>query len=256
MIYIELSYDKIKLFYKKNKRIYQDAREIENSDCIKNSILNFISEHKIKSKKIGIVLKSDKIHKRFEVYNSLSNRELYKIFSNNVDEFFPIKKEEFVFDYEILSKDRNEVHIMFVAVSKSLIQNYLKIIEEIGLICVWIDFYQNSVSKILNKYFKSKTLVSFMINGKYSFIYLHKGKIVLMRDLNLDFNKDIIMLLNQGLGFYNEEMYSIKNLVFLDDMPLLEQNFSSFVNSVFYNKEKLSRLLSSDINFLALNYLR
>jgi Tfp pilus assembly PilM family ATPase len=214
-----------------------------------------LENNRIKEKNASIIIKSYKVFKKFEIYKSLSDNEIKTLVANNIGNFFPIDINGYVTDYETLYKEKKTTGIMVVAVAKQIITTYLNLLEGIGLNCTHIDFYQNVVSKYISKYFKTKTLAVFKMSDKHSFIYISNGKVLAMRDIFLDFSKDAVLMLNQGLGFFSDEIYSIDNILLLDDLPNLEQALNIFTNANFYNKERLSDFLSIDIDMLAFQKL-
>ena len=223
-IVLELSKNEINLalLHKKDVLFFRNYFINEIND-IKNIIIGFKKEHKISTKKIMVILKTNEIFKKFENLPLTSKKEIKKYFENS-DKIFPFDKNETIMDYEIIKTKKEGSRVMFVAMQKNRILTLLDLIKEIKLDCIKIDFFQNTVSKYFLKSISDETFIISSIDEKISLIYIKDNELIGMREVVS--GENFFQIIGQAFGFYKSEMHKLKKVFFINENQVLENLFN------------------------------
>lgn len=179
----------------KEKWVVDDLSKVNNpikttifsNDTEKEIIINLLKQkigHGYKNIVVGIPTN----------YTILRNLKLPKLKSRELDEAIywasqeisPMFNSEFISSYEVTHEANNNLHILFAAAKKTIILNYIEIVDKLGLNLVALDIYPLAGARLLSK-IDSKNIIALIDIGKlYSLVnVIEKGKVFFCRQIPL-----------------------------------------------------------------------
>lgn len=227
----------------KSKIFFYEEFCLNNLNELEFKILEYKKLNKIKTKKIYLILKDSNVHKRFKTFPLLNKKDLHSVIFNNITDFFPTNIENYLYYYETLSKDKSHMTVLISAILKSKINIYLSIIKRLNLKCVYIDFYQNAISKIISKVFIENTFVLFKTFNNLSAIHYENKNILDIRDFNL-----IIDVKYNMYSFFEKSKTNEATIILLDEINL----DSFFANSNIIELNNLHKYIKIDPKYFSL----
>ncbi len=181
---------------------------ISNVSEIKARISKIINENNMKTKNAKIVMSGTSIITRVFMVEKKSNEDVDKTIKTHISELMPINAEKYQVDYKILKEIRDDgknlIKVFVTAVRKSIIDSYVQVLKEVGLVPVSIDIPSNSVAKFFNRNInvseneiKNSKVSSSNKKGDSIVAVLDFGSettiVNILRDKILEFNKVILL---------------------------------------------------------------
>lgn len=250
---IEISDLSFKIVYYKQKKEPLKQISILNYDSSisKKTFLNdlqaFIENNSITTKNIALIIKEHDSIKRFINVPNIRESLLETMIHNNLTDFFPISTDDHLVDYKILSKHKDDMDIMLIAIKKSIIDYYLNIFESLNLNCFCIDTFYNSISDYFCNY-KEQILICYMSGNKYFIIHMEDSIIKNIREFDFLDETNIFQQVNRSFGFYSLELAQAKKVFLLDDCSILYDMFNKY-NMNIYTKQNF---IGDNIELLAI----
>lgn len=229
----------------KSKILFYEEFCLNDLSDLEGKILDYKCSNKIKTKKIYLIIKDNNIHKRFRTFPLLTKKDLHSVIFNNITDFFPTNIENYLYYYEVLSKDKLQMSVLISAVLKSKINEYLLIIKNLKCKCMYIDFYQNAISKIISKSFSENTFVLFKNFHNISAIYYENKTICDIRDFNL-----ISDIKYNMYSFFEKAKTNQSTIIFLDEINL--DHFFENYNSNIIKPNNLYKYINIDSVYFSL----
>lgn len=112
-------------------------KDIRQEPDIIKAIKQLLEETHISVKEVNISLSGENIVARYLSLPKMTEAELHKAMSYELEDHIPFKPEEVHSDYYILGEEKNSknrMKVLLVAAKKELLETRLKIIEKTGLI--------------------------------------------------------------------------------------------------------------------------
>ncbi len=107
----------------------RDEREAQ----ILNLINTFISKHRFAKEKISISIPREKAMVRFIILPAAAKENLRKVMEYEVPQYTPFEREEVYFDYQVLRKAEEGLHLFAVFMKKTEVDPYLSLLKKIGI---------------------------------------------------------------------------------------------------------------------------
>lgn len=124
-------------------------------DCIKlkDTLKDFLKEHKIKNDYCVVNVKSSSIINRELTLPYNDNKEaLDKIVYYEMKQFLAIKLDSYVTQYQIIDEfyeDKTKmIKIMVTAIEKDIVEDYLELVKSVGLKPYVFDVHFNTIGKV------------------------------------------------------------------------------------------------------------
>lgn len=201
----------------------------------KDSMVSFISKMKIRSKDIRIVLSSDDVVLRNFDFPKLDKDELMEAVKFEMSILLPEKVDKYIVDYYILDEfskvnDDNEVpmqKIQGVAISKSIVRNYINCFAKAGYKISIVDIQSNCVNKLFcsnENYIRTKDNIAILDIGheKTTITFIEDRKVFMHRVLGGG-SGDITKIISNILDIdkNSAEMWKRKNdfSFLISDLP-------------------------------------
>ncbi|MDP3143719.1 MAG: type IV pilus assembly protein PilM [Candidatus Omnitrophota bacterium] len=109
--------------------------DILNPKATVDAIKNVCSQARISSKKVNVSVFPDGVIIRYLLLPLMSDEELRKAMSFEIERYVPFSKEEVVSDYQILKVDeeKKNIKVLMVAAKKETVDSRAKLLQEAGL---------------------------------------------------------------------------------------------------------------------------
>ena len=124
---------------------------IGDKDKVVNEISRVIREHNINAREAKIVMSGTNILTRIIMIDKVPAAEADKKIWQEIRETIPVDMEANRIDYKILGSTRvngeEKIKVFVTVVSKKIIDNYIGILNDLGLKPIAVDIPSNSVSK-------------------------------------------------------------------------------------------------------------
>jgi type IV pilus assembly protein PilM len=202
---IDLRMDTIKAAYliRRGNRIrIKDLYQMENP--LGKTVINGSKEQSIikecfkkiserfPSKNVVIGVSSNNIILRHVQLPILSKKELKEAIFWETQEFSSVFNNNFVSDYEILERQKENFRILLVGASNQLIQDYIKIAYESGISLSALDIYPLAHARVLKLQKISNVIAILDLEPCHSEITLvDNGNIIFIRSLDFCYTKTI-----------------------------------------------------------------
>jgi len=243
---------------------------ILNSDLLVEKISGFITENKIRAKKVALNIQSTSIITREIVIPKVNKKELDGFIELQKQEHFPIDITGYQVDYKInrIIKDdegKESYEIMLFAVSKPFANKYMKLFEKMHLDVVSMDMTANSLAKFFEtevfygSHEEKKSIVVIDMGDKHTNVLITSGGNILFSRAVLYGLSELNQVLKDEFPERNEEdieTFKKKNTALYsgDDIrqndvygskisnvikPLIENNLIAEINRFisFYNSK-------------------
>ena len=157
---------------KKNMKISSHSRfrlspdivedgHILDKNKLKDSIKKLLKNAKpkeIKEKKVFISIPESKIYTRIIFLpNNIKDKELIEKGKLKAEEYIPEDSKDLITSIKILPPNKNYKEILYTGVQKEVLNNYIKVFEELGIEVVGSTMESNSSFNGLNDKLKKKT---------------------------------------------------------------------------------------------------
>lgn len=153
----------------------------------------------------------------FSFPRELADKQLEEAMKYKVKEVLPMDLEEVYFDFQVTSRDRESQDVFFAAAPKSLVEDYIEVLGEVGLEPVILDMESAGLARALIKKSRKKTgSIILDIGGRSTHISIYdKNGIRLNLSLELA-GESITEKLAQKMKISHEEAEKIKRKNGLD----------------------------------------
>ncbi|WP_411682447.1 hypothetical protein [Clostridium thailandense] len=211
-----------------------------------NKVKELKEKFKIRNKNIGVVLNWDSIITRIIETPVMNKKELKSFIENNVEEYFAVTMNEYCYDYEIMSVDKQgkdgKMAIMLVVLPRIKLKEILEFIKYCGLIPKTVGIYPEYISNMFLEEISNSIAVIDVNSGKSTLTILDKAKIFLYSNIsNENYEKDevefsdIIENIDYFLNFYSTRHFGNR----VDKVYLLGE---------FYDNLNLYELIGKQIS--------
>lgn len=226
---------KISRIYEKNEFIsggkpYADEYNLNKIKSIREKL-------KIKNKNVRIILNWESIITRIIETPVMNKKELAGFIKNNIEEYFSVNMNEYLYDYEVISlTNKDKMTIMLAVVPRTKLKQVLDFIKYCGLVPQSIGIYPDSISNLfLDEDYCSIAVIDANVE-KTTLTILDKGKIFLYSNIlneteDEDFN-DLMRSLDYFFNFYSTRHFGSK----IDKIYVLGE---------LYTNSKLCELIST-----------
>lgn len=96
-------------------------------------IRSFISKHDLSKERVWISIPREKVVARFVTLPLATQENLRKVMEYEVPKYTPYEKEEVYFDYQVLKKEKEQLHLFAVFVKKMELDYYLSLLKGMGI---------------------------------------------------------------------------------------------------------------------------
>jgi general secretion pathway protein L len=127
------SFGKIRLVDHGIYPLSSEAQKEERETQLIGLIRSFISKHGINKDRVLISIPREKVVARFITLPLATQENLRKVMEYEIPKYTPYEKEEVYFDYQILKRDKEELHLFAVFVKKMEVDYYLSLLKGIGI---------------------------------------------------------------------------------------------------------------------------
>lgn len=232
---------------------------IKDENALKESIDSFLKLNNIKSNETISVINSSDILTREIILPNVEEEEIDGILKYSITDYIPIEADDYIIQYikqGIFLEDNNEkLKLLIIAMPKSMVEQHLKLLQDLNLKPKVLDFQGNAMRKFLlfneiigaDFELKEKTVTSIDIgfsSTKVTILQDENIKIYRIIELGID---DILKNLDIGLS-QREILESISNLKYdeakdlrsEEDLEILRA-LSSFLSRLFESLEMVFR---------------
>lgn len=127
----------------------------EGTKLLKQSILQVLSQHKIKTKDAIFTIQSTNIIRRELEIPPVKSSELENVVKYEIEQYLPIDLNEYVVAQKLLEDKKdssnNKMKILIAAMPKELAVEYLELTNTIELSPIALDINSNSITKLFAK---------------------------------------------------------------------------------------------------------
>lgn len=126
----------------------------EGTKLLKQSILQVLSQHKIKTKDAIFTIQSTNIIRRELEIPHVKSSELENMVKYEIEQYLPIDLNEYVVEQKLLEDKKdssNKMKILIAAMPKELAVEYLELTNAIELSPIALDINSNSITKLFAK---------------------------------------------------------------------------------------------------------
>lgn len=131
-----------------DENIYNDGI-IENLSDLTYEISELLKENKISRKSCYLVLNSTKIISRNINIPNMSLEDMISFLNYKVEEYMPIKKEDYVINQIVLETAYNNISLMLFCAPREMVKKHKELIESLKLKAKVLDYQGNTISKLL-----------------------------------------------------------------------------------------------------------
>ena len=177
-------------------------------EVVRDTIVNALKEHKIRTKRVVFSIFSSKIITREIVLPPMKVSQINTVIETNVEEYFLIDLEDYLITHSLMnttiSEEKNgRRKVLAIAAEKRLIEQYIKLAQECHLHLVDIDYAGNSVLQAVRKVAGNKKGRMYVkIEPENTLISIMNGDtLVIQRSINY------------GIGMENMQEWEIKDAV-------------------------------------------
>ncbi|OQX86811.1 MAG: hypothetical protein B6D55_05155 [Candidatus Omnitrophica bacterium 4484_70.2] len=226
-------------FFKKNRLFYLSERfktPHPSKKVIVDTILNGLAKLNYKEKEKFVVtsLKGEAVSLRFVTLPLMSKSKLLNVLRLEIDKYLPFKREETIFDVEILKKEKQKMVVLIAGTKNFIIEERLSIIKEIGL----EPYLITTDSLALVEAFKRSEL--------------YKTETVALLDVGYSLSK--LILIEKGIPFFSREI-KIGDSQFLASLcerfNIDEERAQELKKEVAFNSKEVELVLQRDFKKLA-----
>lgn len=127
----------------------------EGTKLLKQSILQVLSKHKIKTKDAIFTIQSTNIIRRELEIPRVKSSELESMVKYEIEQYLPIDLNEYVVEQKLLEDKKdssnNKMKILIAAMPKELAAEYLELTNSVELSPIALDINSNSITKLFAK---------------------------------------------------------------------------------------------------------
>ncbi|MBC2579950.1 hypothetical protein [Clostridium sp. DJ247] len=208
-----------------------------------NKVKDIREKFKIRNNNIGIILNWDNIITRIIDTPVMNKKELKNFIENNIEEYFAVSMNEYCYDYEIMSIDKQEkkgkMSIMLVVVPRIKLKEVLEFIKYCGLTPKSVGIYPSYMSNIFLGENHSSIAIIDANSGKSTLTILDKRSIFIYSNISGESYErdeeefsDITENIDYFLNFYSTRHFGNR----VDRIYILGE---------FYNSESLHKVITS-----------
>lgn len=124
-------------------------------ETVAQSIKEQLSANKIKQKDTVITINGTSVISREVIMPKAKEKELKNIINMQAEQYFPVSLENYVVDFKVLEEvempdQKKQYKVLLVAIPSDMIDRYVDLVKACDLNPIRIDFYGNSIAKIVN----------------------------------------------------------------------------------------------------------
>ncbi|MGB9814090.1 MAG: type IV pilus biogenesis protein PilM [Thermovenabulum sp.] len=159
----------VEAFKTKNGIYIKEFMKVEKKDD-EEDILSLLKDIRLKMGKKNVVfgLPSKHIVYRNISLPKMNSKELKEAVYWEAQDFSMVIKDDFTFDYEIISENDQNAQILLAAASTAVIKEYIKIFEKAGFFVEAVDVYPLAVSRVFKEKFKEEVIVILDLGQSHS----------------------------------------------------------------------------------------
>ncbi len=180
----------IKLAYFKKNRLFYFSERFKtprpSKKVIIDTILNGLAKLNYKERFVVTSLKGEAVNLRFITFPLMSRSKLLNVLKLEIDKYLPFKREEVIFDVEILKREKRKMSVLIVGTKNFIVEERLSIIKEIGL----EPYLITTDSLALIEAFKRSKL--------------YKTETIALLDVGYSLSK--LILIEKGMPFFSREI--------------------------------------------------
>ncbi|MCR5150117.1 MAG: pilus assembly protein PilM [Clostridiales bacterium] len=124
--------------------------QIIDAVTLGEELKNELNNHNVYVKNAIFAVSSAKIATREVTIPVVRDDQVKNIVQTNASEYFPVDISNYTIDSIVLEKDEKEMRILVVAVPKVIVEGYISLAEQIGLIINALDFSANCQYRVLH----------------------------------------------------------------------------------------------------------
>ena len=200
--------------------IYEDGN-IRDIDKLGELLKKSIVTNGIKAENVIAVVNSSLAVIREVIIPKIGEKEIDSLLEFQLEDFMPIKAEDYVVQYSILDsfleEETEKIKLLLIGIPKNIVESHLALIENIGYKPKTMDFQGNALGKVLqlnseinNKYTTGKKTVICLDLGYINtrFNLYEKNQLKISRILNIGLS-NVIEDLKHKLNVGDEEAKSL-----------------------------------------------
>lgn len=218
-----------------------ESGRIKDTKKLEDIISTWKRENKVNSVRVSVPEEQVYLFKLYLLKEGLKNiRESIEL---SLEEHIPIPAPEAVFDYEILSQDENSLELQITAISKTIIDNYLEILEHNDIALNSFELEADSIARAVIAKEDKGTYMIVDFGEKRTGIFIISGGAVVFTS-TLDFSGE---MLNQAIAknfkVNMEEAEKIKRQYGLKRDAKNREVFPVLLNSVSVLRDEVAKHL-------------
>lgn len=128
---------------------------IINKESLKEVLSPIVEGSKVKISGAAITFSCPEMIVRTIKLPKINNRELEQVIKYEIEQYIPENYSDYIVEYKILEEYNGEegkiLKVLVAAVPTSIVQNYLKLMDDLKLQTEIIDFHGNSVNRFLTE---------------------------------------------------------------------------------------------------------
>ena len=198
---------------------------------------------KVINKNVGVILNWENIITRVIETPIMNKKELKNFIDNNIEEYFAVNMNEYCYDYEVMSRDKQnkkgKMSIMLAVVPRIKLKEIMEFIKYCGLIPKSVGIYPNYMSNLFLGENNNSIGVIDINSGKSTLTILDKEKVFLYSSISSEYYEideeefsDISENLDYFLNFYSTRHFGNK----VDEINILGE---------FYNNQNLKNIIKT-----------
>lgn len=119
------------------------------ADILSQSIVQALSEHKIRYKDAIFTIQSTSILRREVEVPKVKPREMEGMIRYEIEQYLPIDLNEYIVEYKVLEEEKDsKTKLLIAAIPKTIAEDYLSILKSMNLVPSSLDINSNSISKL------------------------------------------------------------------------------------------------------------
>lgn len=131
-----------------------DNGKIVDKHLIHYAIKEGLKENNIKHKDVYLTINSPSIITREIVIPKVEEDEIENILKFQIEDYLPMNSEDYVSQFRIIGNiyedNVEKLHLLLIAIPKEIIESHYKLLKDLNLNPIVLDYQSNSIAKLIN----------------------------------------------------------------------------------------------------------
>ena len=184
---------------------------IKDYTRLKNRLKLILEDYEFNSREIIASVGEENIFIKRISLPQMTEEEVEDVLRWEASDYISIPLDQVIMDYEIIDKSQDKIELILVAIKEQIVENYVKLLEEIGFKVKAVELPFLALRRVLNLYpnFQEGNVLLVDIGAELSKVTVFKqGKFSFRRSFNLlkKLKKRKILILEKQRSIKRKQM--------------------------------------------------